>query len=149
MGDADRLKNMQLALADRQAVFKSQECAKCHADPARGKTDGRLVYGAVCATCHDSQLRAAVVPDLRTLHHPTDAEHWRRWITYGRAGSMMPAFAESQGGPLTEQQINALVDFMVLAFPNRRPPAALVPSPSAKAGPASGPVRPFSSVTAR
>jgi len=119
MGDTERLKNMQLALADRQVVFKNPDCAKCHADPAKGKTDGRLLYAAVCATCHNSHLRAAAVPDLRTLAHPTSAEHWRTWITYGRAGSMMPAFAESEGGPLNPQQVNALVDFMVKAFPNR------------------------------
>ena len=123
MGDTDRLKNMQLAMSDRQVVFKNQECAKCHAEPAKGKTDGRLLYAAVCATCHNSHLRAAMVPDLRALPHPTNAEHWRTWTTYGRAGSMMPAFAESEGGPLNEQQISALVDFMVKAFPSRPQPA--------------------------
>jgi mono/diheme cytochrome c family protein len=119
MGDAERLKNMQQALADRQIVFKNQDCAKCHAEPAKGKTDGRLLYAGVCATCHNSHLRAAMVPDLRTLNHPTDADYWRQWTAHGRPGSMMPAFAESEGGPLNDQQIDALVDFMVKAFPSR------------------------------
>ena len=119
MNGDDRMKNMQMALTNRQVVFKNQECAKCHAEPAKGKTDGRLVYTAVCATCHNSHLRAAAVPDLRALNHPTDAAYWRQWIAHGREGSMMPAFAESEGGPLNEQQINALVDFMVKAFPSR------------------------------
>ncbi len=119
MGDADRLKNMQLALADRQIVFKNPDCAKCHADPAKGVTDGRLLYAGVCATCHNSHLRAAAVPDLRTLKHPTDVDYWRQWITHGRPGSMMPAYAESEGGPLSEKQINALADFMTKAFPSR------------------------------
>lgn len=130
MNDTERLKNMQLALADRQVVFKNQECAKCHAEPAKNQTDGRLLYAGVCATCHNSAHRAAMVPDLRTLPHPTDADHWRKWITYGRAGSMMPAFAEAEGGPLNEQQINALVDFMVKTFPSR-PQRAALPSPAA------------------
>ena len=119
MGDADRLKNLQLAMADRQVVFKNQECAKCHAEPAKNKTDGRILYAGVCATCHNSHLRAAQVPDLRLLKHPTDADYWRQWIAHGRAGSMMPGFAESEGGPLNDQQITALVDFMVKAFPSR------------------------------
>lgn len=145
MGDTERLKNMQLALADRQVVFKNADCAKCHSEPAKGKTDGRLLYAAVCATCHNSHHRAAQVPDLRTLPHPTNAEHWRKWIAYGRAGSMMPAFAESEGGPLNEQQINSLVDFMVKAFPSRpqgspaqRPVSvpAVTPSAAAPAVPA-------------
>jgi mono/diheme cytochrome c family protein len=148
MRNDDRMKNMQMALADRQIVFKNQECAKCHADPAKGKTDGRLVYTAVCATCHNSHLRAAAVPDLRMLNHPTDAEHWRKWTAYGRVGSMMPAFAEAEGGPLNEQQIDALVEFMVKAFPSRpqteppraaiggasiTPAAALIPGPQTPA----------------
>jgi hypothetical protein len=68
------------------------------------------------------------VPDLRALKHPTDADFWRQWITYGRAGSMMPAFAAAEGGPLSPKQIDALVEFMVKAFPNRTPqPAQAVP----------------------
>ena len=59
-----------------------------------------------------------MVPDLHNLNHPTDAEHWRKWIAYGRPGSMMPAFAQSEGGPLTHQQINVLVDYMVKVYPN-------------------------------
>jgi len=43
---------------------------------------------------------------------------------------MMPAFSESYGGPLNEQQINALVDFMVKAFPNRPQPTSVLPAPT-------------------
>jgi mono/diheme cytochrome c family protein len=136
MGDAERAKNMQLALADRQVVFKNQECAKCHSDPVKGKFDGRLIYAAACGICHDSHLRASAVPDLRALPHPTDADHWRKWITYGRAGSMMPAFAEAEGGPLTDQQIDTLIEFTLKAFPSRPGPAAASPRASTPAAPA-------------
>jgi len=135
MNDKERLQNMQMALADRQVLFKNQDCAKCHADPAHGKIDGREVYAAVCATCHNSHLRAAMVPDLRTLSHPTDADFWRNWITYGRAGSMMPAFAKSEGGPLDDLQVDALVGFMTRAFPSRM--AAAQGSPATSASPVS------------
>ena len=77
-----------------------------------------------------------MVPDLRNLNHPTDADHWRRWITYGRAGSMMPAFAEAEAGPLNPQQVDAVVAFMLKAFPSRPLPAVTVPAPSAQAAPA-------------
>lgn len=130
MNDTERLKNMQLALGDRQILFKNQDCAKCHADPAKGVVDGRQVYSAVCAVCHESHIRASMVPDLKTLTHPTDADYWRNWISYGRAGSMMPAFAQSEGGPLSEAQVNALVNYLVQAFPSRRVPGILQ-SPSA------------------
>lgn len=119
MNDAERLKNMQTALADRQAIFKKADCASCHAEPANGKTDGAQLYAGVCANCHDSPHRASTVPDLRTLKHATDAEHWRKWITHGRAGSMMPAFTESEGGPLNQQQIEAIVAHLVRTVPSQ------------------------------
>jgi mono/diheme cytochrome c family protein len=108
--DPDRLKNMQMALADRQVVFKG-ECAKCHAEPAVNKT-GEQLYVAACGICHDSVHRAAMVPDLKNLRHPTNEEHWRKWTRSGRPGSMMPGFAKSEGGPLTDEQIESLVKFL-------------------------------------
>ena len=108
--DPDRLKNMQMALADRQIVFKG-ECAKCHAEPAMNKT-GEQLYVAACGICHDSAHRAAMVPDLKNLRHPTNEEHWRKWTRSGRPGSMMPAFAKNEGGPLTDEQIESLVKFL-------------------------------------
>jgi mono/diheme cytochrome c family protein len=119
MNDTERLKNMQQALADRQSLFKKQECAKCHADPVKDLAGGQQIYNAACHICHDSPIRASMVPDLRVLAHATDAEYWRNWVSYGRAGSMMPAFAHSEGGPLSETQVNALVNYLVQAYPSR------------------------------
>ena len=112
MSEGDRLKNMQAALADRQAIFKRSECVGCHLTPAKGQTDGARLYVGVCSNCHDSPFRASVVPDLKALNHPTDLEHWKRWIAFGRAGSMMPAFTEAEGGPLNDQQILAIAQYL-------------------------------------
>ena len=121
MDDAERLKNMQSALADRQVVFKKAECASCHADPAKGVIDGAQLYTAVCGICHDAEHRASTVPDLKKLPHPTDATHWRNWILHGRAGTMMPAFAESEGGPLNSQQVEAIVGHLLRTIPSKAP----------------------------
>src|SRR5690606_17562430 len=51
----DRLRNMQIALADRTAIFKG-DCASCHAEPAKGKM-GVPLYLAACGICHDSHNR--------------------------------------------------------------------------------------------
>jgi len=138
--DMERLKNMRLAMADRQVVFKG-ECAKCHSEPATGKS-GQQLYTAVCGNCHDSIHRAALVPDLKSLTHPTSAEHWQKWIAEGKVGSMMPAFAQSAGGPLNDQQIQSLVQFLTEtitnkprnagALTNATPRAALDPSAKAQ-----------------
>ena len=113
--DADRQRNMLKAMADRQVVFKG-ECASCHAEPAKGKM-GRELYAAACTICHESPQRASSVPDLRALNHPTTAELRRMWIASGKPGSMMPAFSDKEGGPLTEAQINSLVEYMAQAIP--------------------------------
>jgi len=137
--DVDRMRNMQVALADRQAVFKG-ECAKCHSEPARAKDGAPVVgaplYAAVCGNCHDSPQRAALVPDLKNLKHPTNAEHWKKWIASGRVGSMMPAFAKAEGGPLDEAQIESLVHFLTSTIPSApaggvtTKPLAGAPAPS-------------------
>lgn len=106
----DRLRNMQVALADRFAVFRG-DCASCHAKPAEGRM-GAALYLSACGVCHDSQHRASMVPDLRKLGHPTDREHWIKWMTFGRHGSLMPAFAQSEGGILSEAQIDSVADYL-------------------------------------
>jgi len=103
-----RLRNQMLATKDRQAVFKG-DCAQCHADPASGKM-GWDLYLTACAICHNPQRRATMVPDLRALNVSVGRDYWRQWVTYGKPGTLMPAFAVAQGGPLTPSQIDSLLD---------------------------------------
>jgi cytochrome c553 len=116
----DRGRNLQIAAADRQAVFKN-DCAKCHAEPAIGKKSAEL-YTAACAICHDAEHRATMVPDLRALNHPTNRDHWKTWVGHGKPGTLMPAFAKSEGGPLTDEQVDSLADYLAEHVPSR--PAA-------------------------
>jgi mono/diheme cytochrome c family protein len=109
-----RQQNQQVALTDARAVFRG-DCASCHATPAKGQS-GESLYRAVCGICHDSEQRAAAVPELRTLASSKDAGYWRYWITHGRAGSMMPGFAQSEGGPLDGEQIQSLVNYLAGDF---------------------------------
>lgn len=120
--DVDRMRNMQMAMADRQVVFKG-DCAKCHSQPAVGKVGGEL-YTAACGICHDSANRAALVPDLKALKHPTNAEHWKKWIVSGKPNSMMPAFSKSEGGPLDDPQIESLVKYLTETIPSVSPATA-------------------------
>lgn len=113
---AERAANMQLAQADRQAIFKGS-CVSCHVAPGVGKT-GEALFKAVCGVCHEAEHRASMVPDLKNLPHPTSRDHWRAWITGGKPGSLMPAFQKAQGGPLTDEQITSLVDYLVQAIPS-------------------------------
>ncbi|SDS42773.1 DUF1573 domain-containing protein [Opitutus sp. GAS368] len=117
MREAGRL----IAAADRQAVFRG-DCARCHAEPAKGRM-ARELYAAACAICHDSGHRADMVPDLHGLAHATGAEFWREAIAHGRPGSLMPAFAVAEGGILTDRQIDSLTAYLTATIP----PAATAP----------------------
>lgn len=114
MSLAERAKNLQTALADRMAVFKG-DCATCHLQPAIGQKDEAL-YKASCAVCHDADHRASMVPNLRALNKPTDREYWQKWITEGKEGGLMPAWAISKGGPLTDEQIESLLGHLTGPF---------------------------------
>lgn len=114
---AMRKTNLEMATADRQAVFKN-DCVTCHATPAAGKM-GSDLYRAACAICHEAEHRATMVADLHNLKHPTDREFWKTWITYGKPGSLMPAFAKSQDGILTDEQIASLAEYLTEAIPTK------------------------------
>lgn len=138
----DRSRNLQIAAADRQAALRG-ECASCHATPAVGKT-GKALFDAACGICHTAEHRASFVPDLARLNKPTDLNYWITWVSYGREGSLMPAFLQSKGGFLTEAQIQSLATYMETEFklesalspgaarPVAQPPAPLAPAPAAK-----------------
>jgi len=62
-----------------------------------------------------------MVPDLHNLKEQTSDEFWRAWITSGKAGTLMPAFATSQGGPLNDMQIASLAVYLNQAIPPHAP----------------------------
>jgi mono/diheme cytochrome c family protein len=112
---ADREKNRLIATQDRQAVFKG-DCARCHVAPVIGLM-GKVLYDKACGICHEDDHRATMVPDLHALKTVPNAEFWRFSVVHGKPGTLMPAFAQSEGGPLSEPQIASLVDYLVKEFP--------------------------------
>jgi dTMP kinase len=106
----DRSRNLQVAAADRQAVFRG-DCATCHVTPTVGKT-GKALFDSACGICHEGPTRASMVPDLRALTKPTDHAYWTQWITSGREGSLMPAFALNKQRHSTDDQIKSLADYL-------------------------------------
>jgi hypothetical protein len=114
----NRQRNQQLALADRQAVFKG-DCAKCHVEPLIGKT-GKELYTAACGICHEAEHRATMVTDLHNLKIAPNAEYWKFFIVNGKPGTLMPAFSHAQSGPLSDAQIATLVEYLVKEFPKSK-----------------------------
>jgi Protein of unknown function (DUF1573)/Cytochrome C oxidase, cbb3-type, subunit III len=140
----DRQKNQELAKSDRQAVFRN-DCVQCHVTPAVEKM-GKELYDKACGICHDSEHRAAMITDLGSLNHPVDAEFWKLMVAGGKPGTMMPAFAQDQGGPLSKEQIDSLVDYLMTDFPRNHKPTTQAQLPEAAPSPAQAPqaaVRPI------
>lgn len=123
MSDSDRLKNIQIAAKDRQAIFKGN-CKSCHYDAALGK-QGEDLFVAACGICHETPHRATMVPDLSAAQKGIQRNqvYWTLWITHGKTGTLMPAFHQGQGGPLTSQQIQDLAGYLTKRFPDNPPPA--------------------------
>ena len=119
MTDADLENGIKAAKADRQAVFKG-DCASCHNKNLAGKYAQQL-FAAACTICHEAEHRATMVPDLHHLTVPTNPDFWRVWITAGKPGSLMPAFAKSQGGPLDDIQIASLAQYLNAIYPSTVP----------------------------
>jgi mono/diheme cytochrome c family protein len=131
MREGDRSRNLQVASADRQAVFRG-DCASCHVSPTVGKL-GADLYDKACGICHEGPTRASMVPDLHKLNKPTNHDYWTAWISQGKAGSLMPAFALASGGILDQKQINSIADYLTsAAFTNApaKPATAVLPPPT-------------------
>jgi len=108
--EAERKAATVKAAADARAMFKG-DCAACHADKARGLL-GKELYEAACGICHDSPRRSGSVPDLHGLKLPADLASWKTLIACGKPHTMMPGFAATEGGPLTELQVTSLAAYL-------------------------------------
>jgi mono/diheme cytochrome c family protein len=111
-----RTRNQHLAMADRQRIFKD-DCASCHKPAAN--LMGEKLFVSTCGICHEAEQRATSVPELHALKAPPTEAYWEAWIRYGKAGTMMPAFAHDNDGPLSDEQVGSLVKFLVNDFPKR------------------------------
>jgi cytochrome c553 len=130
MSAMDRTNNLRMAAADRQAVFKG-DCIRCHVTPAKDSAGhdkmGQELYAAVCSVCHETEHQASFVPNLHHLPEPTSAEFWRNWIVHGKAGTLMPAFTKAEGGILSDEQTESLVQYLTATIPSH---PVVVPAPA-------------------
>ncbi len=93
-----------------EEILFGGECAECHADPA-GDLTGEELYDAVCMMCHGPVREyAASLPS-----EVEDRETLRSWIADGRGDLGMPGYSAEKGGPLTDEQIDTLVEILLIA----------------------------------
>jgi mono/diheme cytochrome c family protein len=88
------------------------DCAKCHVDKGKGELGARL-YDADCAICHglkaDGKPGAELSSDAM-MNHTT--KEWTKLISNGHETDGMPAFAKKNKGPLGDEEIASLVEYM-------------------------------------
>lgn len=94
-----------------QGVFEGQ-CASCHVDKGKGELGAKL-YEADCGICHgdkkDHKPGADIASDAMMNYEPSE---WRKIIADGVPNSNMPAFHTKHKGPLNDEEIASLVDYM-------------------------------------
>ena len=115
--ESERKAAMAKAKADPQEIFKNPSCAECHVKKGAEKL-GEVLYVADCGICHDSPNRASFVPDLHKLKADTTPAYWKNIVANGKPNSLMPAFAETKGGPLNADQVHSLAEFLSRNYPN-------------------------------
>ncbi len=95
----------------------------------------RTLYLQNCAGCHgaDDSPSGAIALDNPTYLAVVPRETLQKIITDGVPGSLMPAFAISAGGSLTDAQITILVDG-IMAWKKPAAPGAILPAYSAPPG---------------
>jgi mono/diheme cytochrome c family protein len=98
---------------------------------------GAIVYDQNCAVCHGAEgqgrIGATLAKDWPAIRPDLTVKNT---ITNGIANTAMPAWSQTQGGPLSEQEINDTVAF-ILSLPNitqSQPTATSQPEPTQASG---------------
>jgi len=116
----------------------------CHSLPGRPDDDPvprpsqvldfNTLYKENCSGCHGAEGKGGAAVSLGDPVYQAlvDDATLKQVITNGRAGTLMPAFARSAGGTLTDQQVDVLVHGMRIRWVN---PSAGNPPPYTPSGP--------------
>ncbi len=88
------------------------DCASCHVNKGKGELGARL-FEADCAICHGTKTDGKPGPELASeamLKHTP--KQWQTIISDGITNTGMPAFHTKNKGPLGDEEIASLVEYM-------------------------------------
>ncbi len=86
------------------------KCASCHFDPLLTKKSGADIYRVGCAMCHGADAVGGYAPDLRGF---SSLAALKERISKGVGRPQMPGFAKENGGPLSQEQVAALAEWLM------------------------------------
>jgi mono/diheme cytochrome c family protein len=106
--------NKELAESVRLGNATFEEfCARCHGPDAKGRVVKRFVAPGV----RNAKPTDVPAPDLTEIHsrHPDEDVATVAWtaIQKGRPGTPMPTWGIRYGGPMNDQQITDLVNYLL------------------------------------
>jgi mono/diheme cytochrome c family protein len=87
---------------DSLAIFRG-DCARCHVGDNIERKVGKDLYNTACSICHREGPGFASSGRKAFMHA----------VSYGVDNSTMPGFLKERGGPLTNDQIASLADYIL------------------------------------
>lgn len=106
----------QLTRAQRAKLFQGK-CGLCHWKMGLALTGGDL-FQADCGMCHGAKAQGGIGPALvpRDYSLPSVAKRVTQITSYGSKRHLsMPGFLVSAGGPLTDKEIESIVQYLAQA----------------------------------
>jgi mono/diheme cytochrome c family protein len=131
---------LTLAILAAFQLYVLREPARIHAaeaaDSAAAVAAGRTLFQDNCMPCHGSDGQGGVGPALNSkgLLTTTSDTTFFGIIRTGVPGSVMPAWGQTYGGPLTDEDVGNLVAFLRSWEPNAPEVTPEVSQPSASRG---------------
>ncbi|MDQ6978202.1 MAG: DUF1573 domain-containing protein [Ghiorsea sp.] len=104
------VENPHLSLNRKIKGIFDGKCASCHFEPLLKQQSVAKLYEVGCAMCHGADAEGGYAPKLKGY---ASLSALKSIISDGVGKPQMPGFAQKNGGPLTQVQIEALSKWLV------------------------------------
>jgi mono/diheme cytochrome c family protein len=131
---------LTLAILVTFQIYLLREPARLQADIDQDLSEaveaGEAIYDSNCASCHGEQGGGSIGPALNSKQLLSNAsdELLFSLIRTGVPGTAMPAWSQSFGGPLTDEEIRQAVAFVRAWEPNAKDAGPELPEPNPARG---------------
>lgn len=131
---------LSIAILVTFQLYLLREPSRLQRDAAhdRGQTvrAGESIFGSNCAACHGDNGQGGIGPALNSkpLLSTIGDDQLFSLVRTGIPGTAMPAWSQSFGGPLTDEEVRQVVSFVRAWEPNALEASQLGPAPDPHRG---------------